>query len=118
MQRCPVPPIRSTATAVLQPTIRRFPMNVPILRSSLLLHSVMFCIALSACADSPTAPAPLDITPLANRVSSRVQCDPGNGGITLPAGFCAVVVADLVIDGKPAAARHIAVTPTGDLFVE
>jgi glucose/arabinose dehydrogenase len=92
-------------------------MNVHILRSSLLRPSVVFCIALSACADPPTAPAPLDISPLANRVSQRLQCDPGNGGISLPPGFCAVVVADLVNDGRPAAARHIAVTPTGDLFV-
>ena len=39
-------------------------------------------------------------------------CDPDNGGITLPAGFCAVVVADQV--GAP---RHLAVAPNGDLFV-
>src|SRR6266567_4959156 len=39
-------------------------------------------------------------------------CDPDNGGITLPTGFCAVVVADQV--GAP---RHLAVAPNGDLFV-
>src|SRR5213594_812379 len=39
-------------------------------------------------------------------------CDADNGGITLPAGFCAVVVADQV--GAP---RHLAVAPNGDLFV-
>src|SRR2546422_6379136 len=39
-------------------------------------------------------------------------CDPDNGGVTLPDGFCAVVVADQV--GAP---RHLVVTPTGDLFV-
>jgi len=39
-------------------------------------------------------------------------CDSDNGGITLPAGFCAVVVADQV--GAP---RHLAVAPNGDLFV-
>jgi len=39
-------------------------------------------------------------------------CDPDNGGITLPAGFCAVVVADQV--GAP---RHLAVAPNGDVFV-
>src|SRR5439155_11521091 len=38
-------------------------------------------------------------------------CDPGNGGITLPPGFCAAVVAtDL---GR---ARHLAVAPNGDLY--
>src|SRR5918999_203741 len=33
-------------------------------------------------------------------------CDPGNGGITLPSGFCAAVVADNL--GTP---RHMAITP-------
>ena len=40
------------------------------------------------------------------------SCDPDNGGVTLPDGFCAVVAADQV--GAP---RHLVVTPTGDLFV-
>src|SRR2546430_15894356 len=39
-------------------------------------------------------------------------CDPGNAGLTLPEGFCAVVVADQV-----GTARHLAVAPNGDLFV-
>jgi glucose/arabinose dehydrogenase len=39
-------------------------------------------------------------------------CDPGNGGLTLPAGFCASVVADNL-----GAARHIVVSPRGDLYV-
>src|SRR5947209_1998804 len=39
-------------------------------------------------------------------------CDPGNGGITLPAGFCALVA----IDGV-GAARHMAVAPNGDVYV-
>lgn len=39
-------------------------------------------------------------------------CDSDNGGITLPPGFCAVVVADQV-----GAARHLVVAPNGDLFV-
>ena len=39
-------------------------------------------------------------------------CDPNNGGITLPRGFCAAVVADDV-----GAARHLVVTENGDLFV-
>jgi len=48
---------------------------------------------------------------------TRVQgaapaCDPDNGGITLPAGFCALVVAD---DLGPA--RHMAVAPNGDVYV-
>jgi len=90
--------------------------NTSIIRS-VLCYSTILSITLSACTDGPTAPAPYDISPLANRVSPRVQCDPDNGGITLPAGFCAVVVADIVMDGRPARARHIAVTPSGDVFV-
>jgi glucose/arabinose dehydrogenase len=39
-------------------------------------------------------------------------CDPDNGGLTLPQGFCALVVADL-----NAPARHIEVRPNGDIFV-
>jgi len=43
---------------------------------------------------------------------SKVACDPDNGGITLPQGFCALVVANDV-----GIARHMAVAPNGDLFV-
>ena len=43
---------------------------------------------------------------------SRPACAADNGGITLPEGFCAVVVADSL-----GPARHIAIAPNGDLFV-
>ncbi|MFL5634322.1 MAG: hypothetical protein ACJ78J_09525, partial [Gemmatimonadaceae bacterium] len=72
---------------------------------------------MAACADQPTGPTTSSITPVANRLSPTVRCDANNGGITLPPGFCAVVVADLVMNGRPALARHIAVTPSGDIFV-
>src|SRR5947207_15885595 len=39
-------------------------------------------------------------------------CDPDNGGLKLPQGFCALVVANDL-----GAARHIAVAPNGDLYV-
>lgn len=39
-------------------------------------------------------------------------CDPDNGGITLPPGFCAIVVADNLGVG-----RHMAVAANGDVFV-
>jgi glucose/arabinose dehydrogenase len=39
-------------------------------------------------------------------------CDPDNGGLKLPDGFCALVVADEV-----GTARHLAVAPNGDLYV-
>ena len=40
------------------------------------------------------------------------HCAPDDGGITLPEGFCAVVVADSL-----GPARHLDVAPNGDLFV-
>ena len=43
---------------------------------------------------------------------SLPQCDADNGGLTLPDGFCALLVADNV--GR---ARHIAVRRNGDLYV-
>src|SRR5687768_15484365 len=43
---------------------------------------------------------------------ARPTCDADNGGITLPQGFCALVVADSL-----GPARHIAVAPNGDLFI-
>jgi len=39
-------------------------------------------------------------------------CDPDDGGLTLPDGFCATVVAEDVGE-----ARHLAVAPNGDIYV-
>jgi glucose/arabinose dehydrogenase len=85
-------------------------------------HSIRAAVALlallGACSDAPTAPGVAAVTPAADRRErGSVRCSPDNGGITLPRGFCAVVVADLVMDGQPARARHMAVTPSGDVFV-
>ena len=44
--------------------------------------------------------------------AETLTCDPGNGGITLPAGFCAVVAADNL-----GTARHLTVAPNGDVYV-
>ena len=44
--------------------------------------------------------------------SANPGCEPGNGGITLPQGFCASIFAD-----KLGPARHLAVSPTGDVYV-
>ncbi len=46
------------------------------------------------------------------RAAAPPRCAQGNGGITLPRGFCAVVVADS-LEGP----RHLAVAPNGDLYV-
>jgi glucose/arabinose dehydrogenase len=40
------------------------------------------------------------------------RCDPGNGGLELAPGFCAVVVADSIGRG-----RHLVVAPNGDILV-
>jgi glucose/arabinose dehydrogenase len=82
--------------------------------------TVMLLVVLGACAEAPTPPPNVATLPDADLEASdarKVKCDPDNGGITLPPGFCAVVVADLVVDGAPARARHMAVTPSGDVFV-
>src|SRR5262245_61178644 len=39
-------------------------------------------------------------------------CEPGNGGLTLPTGFCALVIADNL-----GYARNLVVAPNGDIFV-
>ena len=41
-----------------------------------------------------------------------IACDPENGGLTLPTGFCALVVANNIGEG-----RHAAAAPNGDLYV-
>ena len=54
------------------------------------------------------------IAPLAllAQAARPVSCDPGNGGLTLPAGFCAVVVEE-----GAGSARHLVVAPNGDIYV-
>ena len=49
-------------------------------------------VVLPACSDWPTAPTDPSLSAARGRLdgNSTVQCDPDNGGITLPRGFCAV----------------------------
>ncbi len=51
-------------------------------------------------------------TATAVRQEALLPCAPDNAGITLPDGFCAVVVA-----GQVGRARHITVAPNGDVLV-
>jgi glucose/arabinose dehydrogenase len=44
--------------------------------------------------------------------AQQPRCAPDNAGLTLPDGFCALIVADSL--GR---ARHLAVAPNGDVFV-
>ena len=46
------------------------------------------------------------------RAASPPACDPDNGGLKLPDGFCALVVADNL-----GPARHLVAAPNGDLYV-
>lgn len=72
-------------------------------------------IALGACQDAPSAPAGA-IAPTATVAdrndAKHTRCDADNGGITLPSGFCATVVADHV--GQ---ARHVSVSDRGDIYI-
>jgi hypothetical protein len=45
------------------------------------------------------------------RQARPAPCDPDNGGLTLPQGFCAKVVADGL-----GPTRHLVVTPKGDIY--
>jgi glucose/arabinose dehydrogenase len=79
--------------------------------------TVVLAAMLAGCGDPPTGSAAPTTAAESRGSPQHVRCEPDNGGITLPAGFCAAVVADLVVDGRPAALRHMAITPNGDLFV-
>lgn len=57
------------------------------------------------------AAVPTPRTPPPGAPRPGLACAPDNGGLTLPAGFCAVVVRR---DVGPV--RHIAVAPNGDIF--
>ena len=91
---------------------------------SLPIHGSIALMAMLAACSEPIAPPVADVALSSattdqhrggdeksdDRRRGRVRCDADNGGITLPAGFCAVVVAD-----RLGAARHMAVTPNGDV---
>lgn len=51
-------------------------------------------------------------SPATVRAAGQIACDPDNGGLKLPQGFCALVVANNLGE-----ARQAVVAPNGDLFV-
>ena len=63
---------------------------------------IVLAIGLGGC-DHKTAPS--------KPIQAAVPCDPDNGGLTLPPGFCAVVVADYFPN-----LRGLAVTARGDIY--
>jgi glucose/arabinose dehydrogenase len=60
--------------------------------------------------DQPGGQTDADTSQAASATAST--CEPGNGGLLLPQGFCAVIVADEL--GR---ARHLAVAENGDIYV-
>jgi glucose/arabinose dehydrogenase len=54
----------------------------------------------------------LVVTMIESGAASVPSCDPNNGGLKLPDGFCALVVADGL-----GPARHLVSAPNGDLYV-
>ena len=65
-----------------------------------------------ACTKSDNTRQAADSTTVATSTASTAACAADNGGITLPAGFCAVVFADTL-----GHARDIAVASNGDVYV-
>lgn len=71
-------------------------------------------LLLTACTQtkaSDNANSSVTSTPYATKAATSA-CDAGNGGITLPAGYCATIFADNV-----GHARHLTVAPNGDVYV-
>ena len=83
-----------------------------------IICAILLSLVTVACTDPTPVGAPVTaesastsrnvLTPPA----ASLACDADNGGISLPPGFCAIVVADQV-----GLARHIAARPNGDLYV-
>src|SRR6056297_1744994 len=74
--------------------------------TSLLLFPLISMFMLSGCGGSSADSAE-------SHAGTDVVCDADNGGITLPDGFCASIVADSL-----GSSRHIAVAPNGDIYVK
>src|SRR5262245_24218270 len=83
-------------------------------KRSLLTHAPLIILALLAsCTTSqPGGTVSANSSPAPAVTDDHGACDQGNGGIRLPNGFCAAVFADNI-----GHARHLTVTPSGDVFV-
>jgi glucose/arabinose dehydrogenase len=74
------------------------------------LAAVAMAFAFSGCVKTEGPGA--DNTATASSTAASAACPTDNGGITLPAGFCATVFADTI-----GHARHIVVNSNGDVYV-
>lgn len=84
------------------------------MRSSRLAGTFVLALAASACRvtdESPGGTAGRDTTTAAPDTSGA--CAARDATLTLPAGFCATIVADSL-----GGARHVTVAPNGDVFVQ
>ena len=68
--------------------------------------------SLAGCSAEAPDPAATNDGTVVQTASLDLACEPDNAGITLPDGFCAVLVADEL--GR---ARHLDVTEDGDVYV-
>jgi len=78
-------------------------------RSKHLGVAIAALLVAAACGTEKRQPASDSTRPAA---SAATACPQDNGGLTLPAGFCATVFADSI--GHP---RHLVVAPNGDVYV-
>ena len=75
------------------------------------VHRICLLAAgLAACGGTETEESP-PAEPV-EATAAAPDCDPGNGGLMLPGGFCAAIFADDI--GR---ARHLTVAQNGDVFV-
>ena len=91
----------------------RFPVISLVRLGALMLAAaiVSACAETSAGGDSTARTAPAATAATAAPTPSP-ECDPGDGGITVPSGYCAAVFADNL-----GHARHLVVAPSGDVYV-
>ena len=98
------------ARRFVEASIGRFILTVKSREVRVRCRVIIGILAVMACGGSDSAPKNgASATP--TNPSTDAGCDAGNGGITLPAGFCATIFADGV-----GSARHIVVTPAGIVY--
>ena len=84
------------------------------MKRSMLALVIGFLGVASSVGLSGQKPAAPQQTPAsAAKAGGLPSCDPDNGGLTLPAGFCALVVHP----GGIGEGRHIVVNDNGDIYV-
>src|SRR3954471_21898455 len=85
-------------------------LNIPPWYRAALAASLTFVV--SGCAKTENASTSTDAGAASGTAASTTACSGNNGGITLPAGFCATIFADTI-----GHARHLAVNTNGDVYV-